>query len=70
LRRKHRRDINGHNPKSGLPQSAAGQEEKFSMKSQNSPATTKEECVPHDCKQYDLPSGALESLDIWYSQAL
>ena len=41
-----------------------GREEKTSMKSPNTPATTKEGYMPHDCKQYDLPSGALESLDI------
>jgi hypothetical protein len=41
-----------------------GPEEKTSMKSPNTPATTREGYVPHDCKQYDLPSGALESLDI------
>jgi hypothetical protein len=40
------------------------------MKSPNTPATTKEAYVPHDCKQYDLPSGALKSLDPWDSQAL
>jgi hypothetical protein len=47
-----------------------GQEEKTSMKSLNTPATTKKGYVPHDRKQYDLPSGALESLDIRNMQAV
>jgi len=68
LRRKHRRDITGHKPLARLPQGAAGAEEETSMKSLDTPATTKKGYVPHDCKQYDLPSGALESPGIWKIQ--
>jgi len=47
-----------------------GREEKTSTKGLNTPATPKKGYVPHDCKQYDLPSGALESLHIWNIQTL
>jgi hypothetical protein len=40
------------------------------MKPLNTPAIPKKEYVPHDCKQYDLPPGTQESLDIWNIQAL
>jgi hypothetical protein len=41
-----------------------GAEKKSSMRPQDTPATAKKGQVPHDCKQYDFPSGPLESLDI------
>jgi hypothetical protein len=41
-----------------------GRQEKTSMRRQNTPATAEKGLLPHDCKQYDFPSGTLESLDI------
>jgi hypothetical protein len=70
LRRKHRRDIDGIIPFLAFRKAQRGREEKNLMKSPNTPATAREGYVPHDCKQYDLPSGALESHDIWNRQAL
>jgi hypothetical protein len=70
LRRKHRRDITGHNPLADLPQSAAGAGRENFDEITETPATNKKGYVPHDCKQYDLPSGALESLAIQNMQAL
>jgi hypothetical protein len=57
-------------PLLALRKAQRGREEKTPMKLLNTPATTKKGHVPHDCKQYDLPSGALEPLDIWNRQAL
>jgi hypothetical protein len=39
-------------------------EKKSSMRPPDTPATAKKGQLPHDCKQYDFPSGPLESLDI------
>ena len=47
-----------------------GREEKTSMKPLSTPAAPKKGYAPHDCKQYDLPSGALESLAHRNIQAL
>ena len=41
-----------------------GWEKKASMKGLNTPATAKEEYLPHDYKQYGFPSATLKSLDI------
>ncbi|KPK85034.1 MAG: hypothetical protein AMJ94_19465 [Deltaproteobacteria bacterium SM23_61] len=41
-----------------------GREKKTSRQRQGTPATAKMGQPPHDCKQYDFPSGALELLDI------
>jgi hypothetical protein len=41
-----------------------GREKKFSMRPQHTPAAAKRGQVPHDCKQYDFPSGPRQSLDI------
>jgi hypothetical protein len=41
-----------------------GREKKTSMRPQDIPATAQKGQLPHGCKQYDFPSGLLESLDI------
>jgi hypothetical protein len=69
LRRKHRRDIAGHNPFAGHPQGAAGAGREDFEEITEHPPTPKKEYAPHDCKQYDLPSGTLESRDIRDIQA-
>jgi hypothetical protein len=43
---------------------SGGREKKSSMRPQGTPATAKKGQLPHDRKQYDFPSGLLESLDI------
>jgi hypothetical protein len=45
-------------------------EKKPLMRQQDTPATAKKGQLPHDCKQYDFPSGPLESLDISKISAL
>ena len=70
LRRKHRRDILTITPLLPFRKAQRGREQKTPMNSLNTPATPKKEYVPHDRKQSDLSSGALESLDIWNIQAL
>ena len=65
LRRKHRRDIAFHSLPTCFPQSAAGAGKENFDEMTEPPATAKKGYVPHDCKQYDFLSGALESLDIW-----
>jgi hypothetical protein len=47
-----------------------GREKENSMRGRNTPATAKKGQAPHDCKQYDFPSGTLESLDISKMPAL
>jgi hypothetical protein len=43
---------------------SGGREKKPSMTPQDTPATAKKGQPPHDCKQYDFPSGPLELPDI------
>jgi hypothetical protein len=43
---------------------SGGREKKSSMRLQDTPATAKKGQLPHDCKQYDFPSGPLQSLNI------
>jgi hypothetical protein len=43
---------------------SGGREKKPSMRPQDTPATAKKGQLPHDCKQYDFPSGPMESVDI------
>jgi hypothetical protein len=52
------------NPLLAFCKAERGREKKASMKRPNIPATAKDEYLPHDCKQYDFPSGTLKSLDI------
>jgi len=60
LRRKHRRDIAFHNSPGCLPQSVAGVGREMFGGYESTPAPAKVRYVPHDCKQYDFPSGAPE----------
>jgi len=47
-----------------------GRQKKALISKQDTPATAKRGSVPHDCKQYDFPSGTLESLDLSKKPAL
>ena len=59
-----------HKPSACLPQSAAGAWKQSFGEIAEPPATAKEKYVPHDCKQYDFPSGTLKSLPILNMPAL
>jgi hypothetical protein len=41
---------------------SGGREKKPSMRPQDTPATAKKGQLPHDCKQYDFPSGPWNQL--------
>jgi hypothetical protein len=54
-----------HKLSASLPQSVAGAWKQSFGEIAEPPAIAKEKYVPHDCKQYDFPSGALKSLPIF-----